>query len=84
MGLKRDSSKGSFVESVTATTERFYADVLQNLRVWKASPPKLRRAAEATDEAVDVIAELVGVEPEAVAEEALPAEDAPVGVPEQR
>jgi hypothetical protein len=84
MGLKRDNSKGSFVESVTTTTERFYADVLQNLRAWKASPPKLRRAAEAPDEAADVIAELVGVEPEAVAEEALSSEDAPVGEPDQR
>jgi hypothetical protein len=84
MGLKRDSGKGSFVESVTATTERFYADVLQNLRAWKASPPKLRRAAETTDEAADVIAEMVGVEPEAVADQDLPSKGDPVAVPQSR
>lgn len=84
MGLKRDNSKGSFVESVTLTTERFYADVLQNLRAWKASPPKLRRAPDTTDEAADVIADLVGVEPDAVAEQALPSKNAPAEVAESR
>lgn len=43
MGLKRDSSKGSFVETVMTTTEEFYRHVLQNIRAWKASPPKLKK-----------------------------------------
>lgn len=41
IGLKRDVGKGSFIESVVGTTEDFYRDVLQNLRAWKAPPPKL-------------------------------------------
>ncbi|MDQ3982322.1 MAG: stress response protein [Actinomycetota bacterium] len=50
MGLKRDAGKGSFIESVISTTEDFYQQVLQNLRPWKASPPKLPRKDEAADE----------------------------------
>lgn len=42
MGLKRDASKGSFIESVISTTEDFYRTVLQNLRPWKPAPPKLK------------------------------------------
>jgi hypothetical protein len=42
MGLKKDASKGSFIESVISTTEDFYRLVLQNLRAWKPSPPKLK------------------------------------------
>ncbi len=49
MGLKKDASKGSFVDSVVTTTEDFYTQVLQNLRLWKAAPPKARRAT--SDEA---------------------------------
>lgn len=81
MGQKRDNSKGSFVESVTSMTERFYADVLQNLRAWKASPPKLRRTGD-VEGAAEVVAELVGVDTDAVAEEALPGSEAPAGVSE--
>ena len=43
MGLKRDAGKGSFIDSVLETTKDFYGDVLQNLRPWKASPPKLQK-----------------------------------------
>lgn len=46
MGLKRDASKGSFIHSVISTTEDFYRSVLQNLRPWKAAPPKLKKAQE--------------------------------------
>ena len=46
MGMKRDSTKGSFAESVVSTVEDFYSDVLQKLRPWKASPPKLKKTAE--------------------------------------
>jgi hypothetical protein len=42
MGLKRDASKGSFIESVISTTEDFYRSILQNLRAWKPAPPKLK------------------------------------------
>ncbi|MDQ3772856.1 MAG: hypothetical protein M3343_12330 [Actinomycetota bacterium] len=46
MGVKRDASKGSFIESVMSITTDFYADVLQNLRAWKAPPPKLKKQVE--------------------------------------
>lgn len=48
MGLKRDDSKGSFIETVLTGTEDFYRLVLQNLRPWKAAPPKLKPKDEAT------------------------------------
>jgi len=50
MGVKRDSGRGSFVESVITTTKEFYSEVLQNLRPWKAAPPKLSRPPEETQE----------------------------------
>jgi hypothetical protein len=42
LGLKRDASKGSFIESVLTGTEDFYRLVLQGVRRWKATPPKLK------------------------------------------
>lgn len=50
MGLKRDASKGSFIESVITTTEDFYRSVLQNLRPWKPAPPKLKPKRTEPDE----------------------------------
>ncbi|MGH9894317.1 MAG: stress response protein, partial [bacterium] len=44
MGLKRDAGRGSFIESVLDTTREFYSSVLQGLKAWKASPPKLKKA----------------------------------------
>ena len=44
MGVKRDATQGSFIHSVVSTTKEFYRDVLQNLRAWKAPPPKLKEA----------------------------------------
>jgi hypothetical protein len=46
MGVKRDNGRGSFVDSVITAGENFYRQVLQNLRAWKASPPKLKGRAE--------------------------------------
>ena len=50
MGLKRSSGQGSFIESVMTTTKDFYGDVLQNLRAWKAPPPKLKKPHDDLDE----------------------------------
>jgi hypothetical protein len=58
MGLKRDASKGSFADSIMTTAEEFYSEVLQNLRAWKASPPKLKREAEEAKEAPEIPREL--------------------------
>jgi len=55
-------------------TQRFYGDVLQNLRAWKAAPPKLKRGPEKEAEAAEVVADLIGVESEAIAEDELPPE----------
>lgn len=59
MGLKRDAGQGSFIESVEGTVEAFYEKVLQNLRPWKAVPPKLPKKLETEpDDAVEVPKEL--------------------------
>jgi hypothetical protein len=68
MGLKRDSGRGSFVESVVKTAEMFYGDVLQKLRTWKPAPPKLKKSAEREVPPETVVADLVGVEPSDIAE----------------
>jgi hypothetical protein len=78
MGLKRDSGRGSFVESVVGATESFYAEVLQNLRAWKAAPPKLKKApeveaqlSETAKELLTAAAETGSTEAEAAATEAM-------------
>lgn len=42
MGLKRDASKGSFIETTATATEEFYRSILQDLRPWKPAPPKMK------------------------------------------
>ncbi|MCE0485700.1 hypothetical protein [Ornithinimicrobium sediminis] len=42
MGTKRARGRGGFIDSVLDLTDTFYADVLQHLKAWSASPPKLR------------------------------------------
>jgi hypothetical protein len=69
MGLKRDIGRGSFVESVTDSAQTFYGQVLQNLRGWKAGPPKLRKSTEPGEESAEAIADLVGTEPDKVADD---------------
>lgn len=68
MGLKRDAGKGSFIESVVRTAEDFYGEVIQNLRVWKAAPPKLQKKASDEEPAPE---ELV---PPAIRDEVVEAE----------
>jgi hypothetical protein len=46
MGVKRDATQGSFIHSIVSTAKEFYRDVLQNLRAWKAPPPKLKEPKE--------------------------------------
>jgi hypothetical protein len=62
MGIKRDAGKGSFIDSVIQTTEEFYEQVLQNLKPWKATPPKLKKKEEAAEreEPLEVPAALEG------------------------
>lgn len=72
MGQKRDVGRGSFVDSVTGGAQNFYGAVLQNLRVWKAAPPKLKKATEPGEESAAAVAELVGVESETVSDDVPP------------
>lgn len=71
MGLKRDASRGSFVYSVISSTEEFYRTVLQNLRPWKAAPPKLKKAQEVDEGPEEKIVDL----PPALAEAVIDAAD---------
>jgi hypothetical protein len=42
VGLNRATGRGSFIDSVVASTKSFYRDVLQNLTAWKPRAPRLR------------------------------------------
>ncbi len=45
MGAKRGRGRGAFIDGTLAAVDDFYAEVLQNLKVWAAAPPKLRPAS---------------------------------------
>ena len=56
MGQKRGRAEGSFVRETAAQTVEFYRDLLQVLKRWQASAPKLRTMGDADDEpSTDVI-----------------------------
>jgi hypothetical protein len=57
MGLKRSAGKGSFINSVVDTTMDFYGNVLQDLRAWKARPPKLKKPAKEPSEILEELPE---------------------------
>jgi len=44
LGAKRGRGRGAFIDSVLNGVDAFYSDVLQDLRPWSATPPKLRPA----------------------------------------
>lgn len=46
LGGKRGRGRGSFIDSVLHTVDRFYGEVVQGVKPWSAPPPKLRPAAE--------------------------------------
>lgn len=50
MGQKRGKGEGSFVRDTSAQTFDFYRDIVQGLKPWQARPPKLREAADLSDE----------------------------------
>jgi hypothetical protein len=49
MGTKRGTGRGSFIQSVLDAVDLFYGDVLQNLRAWSPSAPKLREEPDSPD-----------------------------------
>ena len=46
MGTKRGRGRGCFIDSVLSAIDAFYADVVQNLKIWAAAPPRLRPEVE--------------------------------------
>lgn len=48
MGTKRGRGRGSFIDSVLGAVDGFYTDVMQNLKAWSATPPRLRQPDAAT------------------------------------
>jgi hypothetical protein len=42
LGTKRGRGRGSFIDSVNDALNSFYADVVQNLKAWRAAPPQMR------------------------------------------
>lgn len=79
MGLKRDASKGSFVDSVITTAEDFYSQVVQNLRRWKPVPPKLKKQEKEQQQVEETV---VGL-PKPVVAAIEEAEDEMHGTPQQ-
>ena len=49
VGSKRGKAEGSFVRETRAHTFDFYRDLVGNLKVWQARPPKLREAPSVAD-----------------------------------
>ena len=64
MGAKRGRGRGGFIDSVLDLVDAFYGDVVQNLKAWSASPPKLREPVKTE-------------EPEALSSTALSSQDGP-------
>ena len=59
LGTKRAKGKGGFIDSVAGGVSTFYAEVVQNLRSWHATAPKLRELGPGDTGADDVEEELV-------------------------
>jgi hypothetical protein len=52
MGLHRSTGKRSFIESVLHTLDDFYGDVVQYLREWQPTAPKLKRDDEEEEQSI--------------------------------
>jgi hypothetical protein len=44
LGAKRGRGRGAFIDSVLNNLDTFYGDVVQHVKPWTATPPKLREA----------------------------------------
>lgn len=42
LGTKRGRGQGAFIDSVIDLVDEFYGDVVQHLKAWSASPPRMR------------------------------------------
>ena len=50
LGSKRGRGRGSFIDSIENAISTFYGDVVQDLRAWTATPPRLREAPAQPEE----------------------------------
>ena len=46
LGTKRGIGRASFIDSVLAAIDGFYADVMQHVKAWSAAPPRMRDPEE--------------------------------------
>lgn len=51
LSTKRGRGRGSFIDAVLAACDGFYVEVLQDLKAWSATPPKLRQPTPPPPEA---------------------------------
>jgi hypothetical protein len=65
LGSKRGGGNGSCIDTVLKTRELFYGDVVEHLKPWSATPPKLRDA------------DVKDVQPPVLATTALSSQDGP-------
>lgn len=49
MGNKRGRGRGGFIDSVVDLVDDFYSEVVQHLKAWSASPPRMREAPSAPE-----------------------------------
>lgn len=54
-GNKRGRGRGAFIDSVLDTLDAFYGEVVQHMKPWAATPPKLREADKTEDVAANLI-----------------------------
>lgn len=50
MGLKGGRGRGAFIDTLLELLDTFYGDVVQHLKPWAASPPRLREAEPEADD----------------------------------
>ena len=46
LGTKRGRGRGAAIDSVLDAIDAFYGDVLQNLKAWTATPPRMREVTD--------------------------------------
>jgi hypothetical protein len=52
-GTKRGQGRGSFVSSVTSLVDRFYTEVILNLKTWSAPPPRPKQAPQSDAQEIE-------------------------------
>jgi hypothetical protein len=55
MGVKRGRGRGGFIDSVLELVDAFYADVVQNLKAWSASPPRMREPVSVPETSTELV-----------------------------